>query len=288
MGFDPFLYLALGFGLIAGRLITWRSPWVERATFGTIVVLLFLLGATLGSVSPSQILGAIPLAFAFLAMVAGLTLAFVWGLRRPTPSPVPPQDARTRRSRIVLVFAASVVAGYFTLGRLSLPWDTPLEWVLYALLFLVAFDLKLSWTELRHLWVPLSSAVGAAVVTGTVMAFVVGVPASVAFATSLGFGWYTLAGPLVAAKAGAALGLVAFLANFLRESLTMVTAPQVGARLGGDGITALGGATSMDTTLYFSERYGGSGAGGVALATGLVLTITAGVVLPVLLSLPGT
>ena len=288
MGFDPFLYLALGFGLIAGRLISWRSPWVERATFGTIVLLLLLLGATLGSVSPSQIVGAIPLALAFLVLGAALTLAFVRALRRPTPAPVPPRGARTRRSAIVLVFGASVVVGYLTLGRVSLPWDTPLEWVLYVLLALVAFDLKLSWTELRHLWVPLSAAVGAALVTGIVMTLLVGVPVAVAFATPLGFGWYTLAGPLVAAKAGAALGLVTFLANFLRESLTMVSAPQVGARLGGDGITALGGATSMDTTLYFAERYGGAGAGGVALATGLVLTITAGVVLPVLLSLPGT
>src|SRR5208282_2778243 len=114
----------------------------------------------------------------------------------------------------------------------------------------------------------------------------VGTAAPVAFATTFAFGWYTLAGPLVGARAGAALGLLAFLTNFLREDLTMLLSPVIGPRMRGEGLAALGGATSMDTTLYFVTRYGDRDAGSLALASGLILTVVASLVVPAVLALP--
>jgi uncharacterized membrane protein YbjE (DUF340 family) len=107
-----------------------------------------------------------------------------------------------------------------------------------------------------------------------------------ALATTLGFGWYTLTGPIVATRLGATAGLLAFLTNFLREDLTMLLSPSLGPRLGPEALTAWGGATSMDTTLYFVTRYGDPDSGSLALASGLVLTLAASLLVPAVLALP--
>jgi len=150
----------------------------------------------------------------------------------------------------------------------------------------VAFDLPLRWASVRSVWVPLTAAGIGALLAGTLFALVSGVALPVSLATSFGFGFYSLTGPLVLARAGALLGLLAFLTNFLRENLTMVLSPVVGRRLRGEGLTALGGATAMDTTLYFVTRYGDRNAGSLALASGLILTVAASLVLPFVLAFP--
>ncbi len=151
------------------------------------------------------------------------------------------------------------------------------------MLALVAFDLNWSREGLRRLWVPLTAAVGGVVAAAAVFSAVGLLPSRIAFATGLGFGWYTLTGALVAANAGASFGFLAFLTNFLRENLTMVTSPWAGPVLGGEGMTAVGGATSMDTTLYFITRFADRDAGSLALSSGLILTIAASVLVPLAL-----
>ncbi|MCI4352372.1 MAG: lysine exporter LysO family protein, partial [Thermoplasmata archaeon] len=129
-----------------------------------------------------------------------------------------------------------------------------------------------------------AAGIGATTAALTVVALT-GIPVPVAFATGGAFGWYTLAGPLVTRAAGPELGLMAFLANFLREVVTIALAPWIGRKLGGDGLAALGGATAMDTTLYSVTRWGSKDAGSLALVSGLLLTVTAGILVPLVLSL---
>ena len=289
MAFDPFLYVAFLVGFAAGRLVRRRSPWVPGALVLTVVVLVGLLGASLSDVALGALAVTIPVAFGFVGLVLGLTAAvsLLLGHFRPAPTSAEPNAERRDRFPLSLVLVAAVIAG-FGIGRLvSVPTGTAIEWALYVLLALVAFDLPLSLRGLRSVWVPLTSAVGGALVAGVVFAAVSGVALTVSMATVLAFGWYTLAGPLVLARAGALLGLLAFLTNFLRENLTMVLSPVVGRRLGAEGLAALGGATSMDTTLYFVTRYGDRNAGSLALASGLILTVAASLILPAVLALPG-
>ena len=287
MGFDPFLYVAFAGGFVAGRFVRTRGRWVERATIATMLVLLLLLGGTLVELPATQVLDAIPVAVLFTVLLLGLTLGFVWLLPRSARPPETIAPPITGRFPIEFVFAAALVIGYGTLGRLSVPWNSALEWALYVLLALVAFDLRISRRGLRSLWVPLTAAAAAAPIAAYAMVLAAGLSLPVSLAIATGFGWYTLAGPLVAAKVGPVLGLVAFLTNFFRENLTMLTAPRVGAHLGAEGIVALGGATAMDTTLYFATRFGRRDSANIALASGLILTLAAGLLLPVLLSLPG-
>ncbi|HKV90583.1 MAG TPA: lysine exporter LysO family protein [Thermoplasmata archaeon] len=284
MTLDVVLYVAFAGGYVAGRLTRWRSPWIGRAATVSVGVLLFLLGVSLGNLSASSAATEVPLAVVFAAATLAVTVLIQRGLvGPPRPGPAPP-STRPADFRTPLAFVAAVaIGGAFGRGTgfVSGPWT---EIVLYILLALVGFELTLDRTQLREAWVPISAAiVGGFVVAGTF--FLLGVvPADVALATASAFGWYSLAGPLVAGHLGPALGLFAFLANFLRENATMVVAPWAGPRIGGRGLAAMGGATSMDTTLLFVSKYGGPGASTIGLATGIVLTTLGGVLVPLVLT----
>ena len=285
MSFDPILYVAFGAGYLAGRLVAWRSKWIERATILTVIGLLVLLGASLGAVPPSSLTQELPLSVVFVALTLGFTALAVGLLqRRPLPLPASAENPRSDRWLLIASFAAAVLIGFTLVSRWSTATSTLLEWTLYVLLFLVAFDIKLTRQSLRSTWRPLTACVTGAVAAAGSMIFGFGIPWRIALATSLAFGWYSLAGPLVATNAGAGFGLLAFLTNFLREDLTLISAPWAGRKIGGEGLAALGGATSMDTTLYSIVRFGDRSAAGLAVASGLVLTVAASLVLPALLA----
>lgn len=289
MAFDPFLYVALAGGYLVGRVVRVRSPWIPRATLGTVAVLVALLGASLDSVPGGTLLAEIPLAVGFVALILVVTIGVFLALRRPpstAPDPAPPVPLGQRAGVSIGLLAALLVG--FGIGRaVVVPADAAIPYVLYVLLALVGFDLVLTREGLRGVWVPLTAATLGALGAAAIVVALAGVPATAGFSTSLGFGFYSLAGPLVAARLGSALGLLAFLTNFLREQLTMLLAPYLGPRLRGAGLASLGGATAMDTTLYFVTRYGDERSASLSLATGIVLTLAASLVLPALLSFPG-
>jgi uncharacterized membrane protein YbjE (DUF340 family) len=284
--FDPFLYVALAVGWGVGRLVPLPGAWVRRVTFATVVVLVALLGATLRGVGFSALAGEIPAAAAFVALLFAATLVAYWFLTRgadrgePRPGPASP---RTWTGTLALL--AALVGGFAVGGVVALPTGVGLTLTLYALLFLVGLTVRLDRAGLARAWVPIVAAgVGA---VGASLAFFAATRLALGASLSVGlaFGWYSLAGPLLSAHDGPAVGLLGFLVNFLRELLTMVLAPRLGRRLGGPGLAALGGATAMDTTLPFITRYGSEESASLALTSGLVLTIGAGVLLPALLAL---
>jgi uncharacterized membrane protein YbjE (DUF340 family) len=285
VSFDPFLYVAFGAGFLAGRLVQWRSPWVGHAATATVAVLLFLLGVSLGALPLASALTVIPLALAFTFATLAITIGIAWSLSRtPEDVPLPAEPSRTAALAPFAFLAAvglGVVAGHTT-GAAPGPWT---EYSLFVLLALVGFDLTIELRRLRTAGVPIASALAGGAVVAVVFTVVGLVPAPAAFATASAFGWYSLAGPLVAARLGASLGLFAFLANFFRENVTMVSSAWLGRRIGANGLSAMGGATAMDTTLYFITRYAGVRSATTALATGFVLTAAAGVLVPLALSL---
>lgn len=284
MEFDPYLYVAFAAGYLAGRLYRPRGPWIGGATFATILVLVGLLGASLAPTPLPALLGTIPLALLLVAILLGVTILLSRLLPHREGAPPRIGEAVPRTS---LALGAALLVG-FGAGRAApvLPYGTLITAALYLLLFLVAFDLRFSREAVRTVATPLVAAIGGALVAAIAVAFLTGTGLRLLLASTFGFGWYTLAGPLVATRLGAAAGLLAFLTNFLRENLTMGLAPVLGPRAGPETLTAMGGATTMDTTLYFVTRYGHSEAGSLALASGLVLTVLASLLLPVLLALP--
>lgn len=280
MAFDPFLYVALAAGAAIGWVRPVRGRWVDAATLATVFGLLVFLGGELSGTAPVRLLDAFPVALLFLVVLLGVTalLAAVLPHGRASPATGP-----LRFPWPALAFVMAVVLGFFLGERVALPFGPLLTYALYLLLFLVGLALRFEWAALRRLGVPLVAAGGGALAAAGVMVLLIGMDWRLALATSFGFGWYSLAGPLVATRLGATAGFTAFLVNFLRENTTMVVSPVLGSRMGAEGLTALGGATAMDTTFYFILRYGDRGSGALALASGLLLTLAASLLVPAVL-----
>ncbi len=285
---DLALYGALGVGWLVGRRWPSSGPWVGRATLAAVLLLLGLLGASFRGLDGSELATALPLALAFVGLTFAATIAAYLVLARAAradrASP-PGAVLAATPVRTTAFLAGALVAGYVVGRATAVPAAGLIPWALCALLALVGYGLELHWRTIGAAWLPLASAVLGAVGAAAMFSWVARLGAGPAFGTGLAFGWYSLAGPLLSARFGATIGLFAFLANFLREALVMTLAPYLGPRLRGRGLAALGGATAMDTTLYFIVRHGDSRAGAVALATGLTLTVAASLLVPAVLAL---
>jgi uncharacterized membrane protein YbjE (DUF340 family) len=187
---------------------------------------------------------------------------------------------------ILLALALGGVAGYVNSN-----WATVVEnaWVsdylfngaLLLLLFVmgVVFGVdreavaKIRRIGVRVLVVPFAVGLGT-IFGGLVGGFVLGINVAGAMAVSAGFGWYTLAGPLVGQLLGAEWGALGFVVNFLRELLTILTV-SLASKGGREVPVAVGGATTMDTTLPVIVRYGGSEALIMSFSSGFVLSLVA-------------
>jgi uncharacterized membrane protein YbjE (DUF340 family) len=286
---DLYPYVAFAAGWLVGRRWPSRSPWVARSTLASVLALVAFLGASFRPISASQFASVLPSSIAFASLVLGATAAIYLSFRRlERVEAVPPGPARTARPAgfpTSLAVLGALVAGYAAGRLVALPSGVLIPAALSVLLALIGYGLELAWASVRRAWVPIAAAGAGAVAAAVGFALLARLATRTALATSLAFGWYSLAGPLVGARLGATAGLFTFLANFLREALTMVLAPYVGPRLKGEGLAALGGATSMDTTLYFIVRHGDGRAGSLAIATGLTLTVAASLLVPLVLAL---
>ena len=80
------------------------------------------------------------------------------------------------------------------------------------------------------------------------MGYLMGVPFRDALLVSAGMGWYSLSSVLLSAAVGTETGTLAFLANALRELLTILGIPLL-ARFCHLPLVVVGGATSMDSTM---------------------------------------
>jgi len=286
---DLYLYAAFGAGWLVGRIWPSRHPWFARATLASVAALLLLLGASFRSIEPAAIAEVFPLAAAFTALVLATTAVIGLAFQRRKGVPPAGEAGSGPRGRAgfptSLLLVAALFVGY-GIGRVTVvPTGLLIPIALAALLALVGYGIDLTREGLRRAWAPVSSAASGAVLAAVAFVALGRLTATASFATSLAFGWYSLAGPLVAARLGATLGLFTFLANFLRELTVMLLAPYLGRRLGGEGLSALGGATSMDTNLYFIVRYADPRGGTLALTTGLTLTIAASLLVPLVLAL---
>jgi uncharacterized membrane protein YbjE (DUF340 family) len=187
---------------------------------------------------------------------------------------------------ILAALGFGVLAGYLNNNYVNVignSWVSSylFDFSLVALLFVMGFMFgadkgavsKLRKAGFRILGVPFSIALGS-VVGGLVGGVLLGISIAGSMAVTAGFGWYTLAGPLVGQLFGADFGALGFVVNFLRELLTIVTIPLM-ARIDSYTPVALGGATTMDTTLPVIVRYCGSETLVTAFSSGFALSIMA-------------
>lgn len=197
---------------------------------------------------------------------------------------------------ILLVLAIGVGAGYFVSNFVV---GFPLSSVTYylfdgsllVLLFVMglAFGVdreavaKLRSTGLRVLIVPFLVALGS-ILGGLVSGLIFGLDLFGSMAVTAGFGWYTLAGPLLTQVLGSQWGALGFAANFLRELLTIVSVSLM-VKVDKYAPVAAGGATTMDTTLPVIVRYCGKDVLIVAFSSGFALSMAAPFVVMAIASL---
>ncbi len=185
-------------------------------------------------------------------------------------------------------FATSVVAALLTglvLGAAGIPAPTQLvNPLLLLLVFLAGMELG-AHREVRFdprlVLIPFASLSGS-LAAGLALDALTGVTPAVA----AGMGWYTFTGPyLYTASSDPRLAAIGFLANLLREQLTILIVPLAAHRLPLPAAVALGGATTMDTTLpVYTASYGPRGA--LAAATnGIILTILVPILVPLVYTL---
>lgn len=250
-------------------------------------------------------LGAASLVTAVLVVAASAAAGWLWGRRFATAAdssaaPVAAASSTQAKTMSALV-GSSAIAGWL-LGWL-LGWLTQAPGAaaltgamsglcLNGLLLVIGYDLgKVRiWRRILEygavsLTLPLS--VGLASLAGAaVAAALVRVPLGRALCAGSGFGWYSMAGAVALEEAGAEIGAYVFLSNLLRELITILAAPFLSGRVPPVVGAAMGGATSMDSTLPAITRSFGPMGAVWGLITGTGLSLVSPFLLNLFLRLP--
>lgn len=132
---------------------------------------------------------------------------------------------------------------------------------------------KIRQVGFKILIVPFAVACGS-ILGGVVGGLILGIDVVAAAAVSAGYGWYTLAGPLVRQLFGPEWGTLGFVVNFLRELLTVISISLL-VKIDKHAPIASGGATTMDTTLPIIVQYCGSDELITAFSSGFTLSLIA-------------
>lgn len=110
---------------------------------------------------------------------------------------------------------------------------------------------------------------------------ILGIPISISAISAGGMGYYSLTGAFMTSKFGIEAGTYGFIVNIMREFFTVLFLPLLIKVSKGSAI-ASGGAGNMDTMLMPITKFVGAELGLVTLITGIILTFTVPVLLPVL------
>jgi len=194
---------------------------------------------------------------------------------------------------ILAFFAAGVLLGY---GGLLPQWLTGSDYssyALYLLMFLVGVGIggdekalkALRGFSFHILLVPLTTIVGTLIGVAAVYLFLNQITLTDVLAVGSGFGYYSLSSIIITDLRSPELGVVALLANVMREIITLLMAPLFVRFFGKLAPISSGGATSMDTTLPIISASSGKEYAIVSLFHGIVLTILVPFLVTFILSL---
>ena len=307
------LYLslvALGAALGARALRGKRIPWLGIAQTAVLFVIILALGIQLGAndeVARSVgVIGLAALLLAAAAMAGSLLFAhllrrFVLKLDRfgskSGERRDPSAEGGRADARLTWAIAGAVVLGG-ALGRFVLPEGVTalcgptVSIGLYLMLFLVGLDLGRQGQSLRSmvrqaggkaLLLPAAVVLGS-LSFGALTALALPFSPRETAAAAAGMGWYSLA-PTILAPYSLKLSAVAFLANILRELLSILLLPVVARNIGYLEGIAIAGATAMDTLLPVILRATDRRMTVYAFSSGLVCSLLVPVLVPLVVGL---
>ncbi len=176
-------------------------------------------------------------------------------------------------------FVAGVLLGrFFEVPELFTEGEVAL-YVLYVLMFLVGVSIgrdreilkALRQQNLKIVLVPLATISGTFLGTAVISGVMQGRSLTDCLAVVAGFGYYSLSSVFITQYKGAELGTIALVSNVLRELTALLAAPWLVRYFGRLAPIAVGGATSMDTTLPVITRYSGKEFVVVAMVHGMTV-----------------
>ncbi|ARM76680.1 lysine exporter LysO family protein [Acidianus manzaensis] len=192
--------------------------------------------------------------------------------------------------KYIIPLLAGFISGFIL--KFNLPFNSIIDYELYILAFVIgiAVGKDINKEILRRISRVAISSILIVILGGvisSIVLFILGIkPFNLALSISLGSGWYSYTGPIVAKYYGPIYGVIGFLVNFLREQLTFSLLPfLLKTRSSPIGAIAVGGATSMDVTLGFYVDVLGNEYGVGALINGVILTLLVPIILPIMLSI---
>ncbi|MGN0211401.1 MAG: lysine exporter LysO family protein [Muribaculaceae bacterium] len=181
---------------------------------------------------------------------------------------------------IVAFFAAGVAVGVMELARLPEGFNLSF-YALCALIFCVGMSIGSDLDTLRSfrklsprlLMLPFLTIAGT-LAGSAVASLLVRRGIADCMAVGSGMAYYSLSSVLITESRGADLGVVALLANIMREILTLLLAPLMARYVNPLAPIAAGGATTMDTTLPIITRASGNGYMPVSIYHGFIADLS--------------
>lgn len=182
---------------------------------------------------------------------------------------------------ILIIFAMGIILGVLHILPETHQMGEISTYTLYILMFIVGVSIgcdKHIWQEFRLmkfriLLIPLTTIVG----TGLGLLFyrsLFSFPNNAdLFAVGAGFGYYSLSSIVITKLSGESMGIIALLANIIREIATLVLTPVLVKYFGKIAPIAAGGATTSDTTLPIIIKYSGKEYLFGSVVNGIVLTL---------------
>jgi len=178
-------------------------------------------------------------------------------------------------------FSVGVLLGYAHLLPEFLIRDNFTEYALYLLMFLVGIGIgsdprslqTIRTMNLTVLLVPLTTIIGTLIGVSCVSLLISDISLKDIAAIGSGFGYYSLSSIYITEIRGESLGVVALLANVMREIITLLFTPIFARYFGKLAPIVCGGATSMDTTLPIITQYVGKDYAVISLLHGTILTV---------------
>ncbi|WP_262394261.1 lysine exporter LysO family protein [Youxingia wuxianensis] len=189
--------------------------------------------------------------------------------------------------------ALGLFSGYFVFSAETVEMMS--GWSYYGLIILifaagieigtnkVVFQ-KMKEYHIRSILIPAGTLVGS-ILGGILMGWALGLPANESAAVAGSCGFYSVAPMLLRELGGPQLGTLAFLTNILRETFTYLAAPVAVKLLNKYSAIAIGGATSMDSTLPAIAKATDQETALLSVISGVVLTAAVPVLVPLIYQL---
>lgn len=159
-------------------------------------------------------------------------------------------------------------------------------WLLFIVMFIIGHQLRSQEMSLRQIIFNLHGFYLAIIVAisslfaGVMTSWIINIPLNYALMLSSGFGWYSLSGILNTNLVNSNFGMCAFLIDFLRELLAIILFPVISRLF---PIVAIGycGATAMDFSLPVIKEHLGSKAVPLAISSGVLLSVSVPILVPI-------